>query len=147
MNAFPKLLQEKVKGALHNIWQADTLKNAEGAFDLFVKTYEAKYRKATICLEKDREELLAFYNFPATYCQSLRTSNPIESTFGTIRHRTKRSKGCLSRDSMLYMMSKLSQCAELNWRRLRGFNYLAKVIDGVPFKDGIEINKSDQVAA
>ncbi len=114
---------------------------------MFVKTYEAKYPKATLCLQKDRDELLAFYDFPATHWQSLRTNNPIESTFGTIRHRTKRSKGCLSRDGMLHMMFKLSQSAELNWRKLRGFNYLAKVIEGVPFKDGIEINKSDQVAA
>jgi transposase-like protein len=147
LNAFPKSLQAKAKQSLHDIWQADTFKNAESAFDLFIETYEAKYPKATICLQKDRDELLAFYNFPATHWQSLRTSNPIESTFGTIRHRTKRSKGCLSRDGMLHMMFKLSQCAALNWRRLRGFNYLAKVIEGVPFKDGIEIKKSDQVAA
>jgi transposase-like protein len=147
LNAFPKFLQDKAKGAFHNIWQADTLKDAEGAFDLFIKTYEAKYPKATICLQKDREGLLAFYNFPATHLQSLRTNNPIESTFGTIQHRTKRSKDYLSRDGMLHMMFKLSQCAELNWLRLRGFNYLAKVIEGVPFKNGIEINESDQVAA
>ncbi|WP_419607148.1 IS256 family transposase [Thiolapillus sp.] len=147
LNALPKSLQPKAKQALHAIWQADTRDNAEKAFALFVKTYEPKYPKATLCLQKDREELLAFYDFPAQHWQSLRTSNPIESTFGTIRHRTKRSKGCLSRDSMLHMMFKLSQCAEKNWRRLRGFNYLAKVIEGVPFKDGIEINESDQVAA
>jgi putative transposase len=147
LNTLPKSLQPKAKQALHDIWQADTRNNAEMAFDLFVKTYEPKYPKATLCLQKDREELLAFYDFPAQHWQSLRTSNPIESTFGTIRHRTKRSKGCLSRDGMLHMMFKLSQCAEKNWRKLRGFNYLAKVIEGVPFKDGIEINESDQVAA
>ena len=79
--------------------------------------------------------------------QHIRTSNQIESTFGTIRHRTKRSKGCLTRDGMLHMMFKLSQCAEKNWRRLRGFNYLAKVIAGIQFKDGIEVTKVDQVAA
>jgi transposase-like protein len=147
LNTLPKSLQPKAKQALHAIWQADTRNNAEMAFDLFVKTYEPKYPKATLCLQKDREELLAFYDFPAQHWQSLRTSNPIESTFGTIHHRTKRSKGCLSRDGMLYMMFKLGQCAEKNWRKLRGFNYLAKVIEGVPFKDGIEISKSDQVAA
>jgi transposase-like protein len=147
LNTLPKSLQPKAKQALHAIWQADTRNNAEMAFDLFVKTYEPKYPKATLCLQKDREELLAFYDFPAQHWQSLRTSNPIESTFGTIRHRTKRSKGCLSRDGMLHMMFKLGQCAEKNWRKLRGFNYLAKVIEGVPFKDGIEISKSDQVAA
>lgn len=147
LNTLPKSLQPKAKQALHDIWQADTRNNAEMAFDLFVKTYEPKYPKATLCLQKDREELLAFYDFPAQHWQSLRTSNPIESTFGTIRHRTKRSKGCLSRDGMLHMMFKLGQCAEKNWRKLRGFNYLAKVIEGVPFIDGIEISESDQVAA
>ena len=147
LNALPKYLQPKAKQAVHEIWMSDTRENAERAFDLFVETFEAKYPKATLCLQKDRDELLAFYDFPAPHWQSLRTSNPIESTFGTIRHRTKRSKGCLSRDGMLHMMFKLSQCAEKNWRKLRGFNYLAKVIEGVPFKDGIQIIKSEQVAA
>jgi transposase-like protein len=135
------------KQALHNIWQAETLLEAEKAFDLFIKTYEAKYPRATLCLQKDREELMSFYAFPAQHWQSIRTSNPIESTFGTIRHRTRRSKGCLSRDGMLHMMFKLSECAEKNWRRLRGFDYLAKVITGVKFKDGIEVTQANQKAA
>ena len=147
LNCLPKSMQPKAKQALHDIWQADTRDNAEKAFDLFVRTYEAKYPKATLCLQKDQEELLAFYEFPAQHWQSLRTSNPIESTFGTIRHRTKRSRGCLSRDGMLHMIFKLGQCAEKNWRKLRGFKYLAEVIKGVPFKDGIEVKKSDQIAA
>jgi len=94
-----------------------------------------------------REVLLNFYAFPAQHWQSIRTSNPIESTFGTIRHRTRRSKGCLTRDGMLHKMFKLSQCAQKNWRKLRGFNYLAKVITGVQFKDGIEVTKANQKAA
>ena len=98
-------------------------------------------------LQKDREELLAFYDFPAKHWQSIRTTNPIESTFGTIRHRTKRSKGCLSRDGMLHMMFKLGQCAEKKWRRLRGFGFLAKVVTGVKFKDGIEVTTDQQNAA
>ena len=147
LNCLPKSMQPKAKQALHDIWQADTRGNAEKAFELFVKTYEAKYPKATLCLQRDQEELLAFYDFPAQHWQSLRTSNPIESTFGTIRHRTKRSRGCLSRDGMLHMIFKLGQCAEKNWRKLRGFKYLAEVIKGVPFKDGIEVKKSDQIAA
>ena len=147
LNGLPKFSQAKAKQALHNIWQAETKKDAEKAFELFITTYESKYPKVTTCLQKDREELMAFYNFPAQHWQSLRTSNPIESTFGTIRHRTKRSKGCLSRDGMLHMMFKLGQCAEKNWRRLRGFDYLAKVISGTNFKDGIEVTKDDQVAA
>lgn len=147
LNCLPKSAQAKAKQALHNIWQAETLAEAEKAFELFIKTYEAKYPKATLCLQKDREELMSFYCFPAQHWQSIRTSNPIESTFGTIRHRTKRSKGCLSRDGMLHMMFKLGQCAEKNWRKLRGFNYLARVITGVKFKDGIEVTKIDQRVA
>ena len=147
LNYLPKSSQVKAKEALHNIWQAETKVDAEKAFDLFIKTYEAKYPKATLCLQKDREELIAFYGFPAKHWQSLRTSNPIESTFGTIRHRTKRSKGCLTRDGMLHMMFKLGMCAEKKWRKLRGFNDLAKVIAGVQFKNGIEVMQDDQVAA
>ena len=90
---------------------------------------------------------MTFYDFPAQHWQSIRTSNPIESTFGTIRHRTKRSKDCLSRDDMLHMMFKLGQCAEKNGRRLRGFDYLANVIIGTKFKDVIEATKVDQAAA
>jgi len=147
LNCLPKSAQAKAKQALHAIWQAETKADAEKAFDLFLKTYEPKYPKATICLQKDRDELMAFYDFPAQHWQSIRTSNPIESTFGTIRHRTKRSKGCLSRDGMLHMMFKLGQCAEKRWRRLRGFDYLAKVITGIKFKDGIEVTEVDQDAA
>ena len=110
MNALkylPKSAQAKAKQALHAIWQAETRADAEKAFDLFIKTYESKYLKATMCLQKHRQKLMAFYDFPAQHWQSIRTSNPIESTFGTIRHRTKCSKGCLSRDGMLHMMFKI----------------------------------------
>jgi transposase-like protein len=147
LNALPKSLQAKAKQHLHDIWQAETKENAEKAFDLFIETYEDKYPKATLCLQKDREELMAFYDFPAKHWQSLRTSNPIESTFGTIRHRTKRSKGCLTRDGMLHMMFKLGMCAQKKWRKLRGFRDLAKVITGVKFKDGVEVASDNQVAA
>jgi len=147
LNCLPKSAQPKAKQALHNIWQAETQADAEKAFDLFIKTYEPKYPKAAICLQKDHEELMAFYGFPAQHWQSIRTSNPIESTFGTIRHRTKRSKGCLSRDGMLHMMFKLGQCAEKKWRKLRGFDYLAKVVTGIKFKDGVEVTEVDQAAA
>ena len=147
LNHLPKTAQPKAKKALHQIWMAETRTNAGNAFDLFVESYEAKYPKATLSLQKDREELLAFYDFPAMHWQSIRTSNPIESTFGTIRHRTKRTKGCLNRDGMLHMMFKLSQCAEQKWIRLRGFDYLAKVIEGVKFKDGIEVTSENQMAA
>lgn len=147
LNCLPKSMQPKAKGSLHEIWQANTKMDAEKAFDVFIKTYEPKYPKAALNLHKDREELLAFYDFPAEHWQSIRTSNPIESTFATIRHRTKRSKGCLTRDGMLHMMFKLGMCAQERWRRLRGFDYLAKVIRGVKFNNGIEEKKEDQVAA
>lgn len=147
LNCLPTSAQPKAKQALHEIWQADTKEEAERAFDLFIRTYEPKYPKATLCLQKDREELLVFYDFPAQHWQSIRTTNPIESAFGTIRHRTNRSKGCLTRDGMLHMMFKLGLCAEKNWRRQRGWHYLAKVITGMKFTDGIEATQSDQVAA
>ena len=147
LNCVPTSVQQKVKTALHDIWQADTKENAEAAFNQFEELFEAKYPKAVQCLQKDREELLAFYDFPAQHWQSLGTTNPIESTFGTIRHRTKRSKGCLTRDGMLHMIFKLGECAQKNWRRQRGFSYLAKVITGVRFRDGIEVNSDNQVAA
>ena len=147
LNAFPTSLQPKAKQALQDIWGAETKACAEKAFELFLHTYALKYPKATACLQKDREALLTFYAFPATHWPSIRTTNPIESTFGTIRHRTTRTKGCLTRDGMLHMMFKLGQCAEKPWRRVRGFSQLSKVIEGVQFIDGIEKPTSDPVAA
>ena len=147
LNCLPKSAQAKAKQALHHIWQGETKADAEKAFDLFIEIYEPKYPKAAICLQKDRDEMMAFYDFPAHHWQSIRTSNPIESTFATIRHRTRRSKGCLSRDGMLHMMFKLGQCAEQKWRKLRGFDYLTKVVTGVKFRDGIEVTQTNQVAA
>lgn len=147
LNYLPKRSQPKAKKALHDIWQAETREDARKEFDLFVGTYEAKYPKAVECLVKDRDELLTFYDFPAQHWQSIRTSNPIESAFATIRHRTKRTKGCLSRDGMLHMMFKLGQCAEKSWRKLRGFAHLADVIEGVDFINGIKPSTQDQAAA
>lgn len=141
LNYLPKAVQAKAKAALHEIWLAPTRRQAHKAFDRFVQTYEGKYPKAVACLSKDREALLAFYDFPAEHWVHLRTSNPIESTFGTIRHRTDRAKGCVSREGMLTMIYKLGLCAEKRWRRIRGFNHLAKVIAGVKFKDGIEVTE------
>ena len=147
LNYLPKRTQPKAKKMLHDVWQAETREDAHAAFDLFIDTFEAKYPKATECLIKDREELLTFYDFPAQNWQSIRTSNPIESAFATIRHRTKRTKGCLSRDGMLHMMFKLSQCAEKSWRKLRGFAHLANVILGVDFVTGKKPSNQDQAAA
>lgn len=147
LNHLPKLSQPKVKKMLHDIWQAETREDAHKAFDLFVETYEAKYPRATGCLIKDREELMTFFDFPAQHWQSIRTSNPIESAFATIRHRTKRAKGCVSRDGMLHMMFKLGKCAEKSWRKLRGFAHLADVIEGVDFINGIKPANANQAAA
>jgi len=147
LNALPKSVQPKAKQALHEIWQAETKPASTRAFEVFLTTYEAKYPKATACLAKDREALLTFYAFPAQHWQHLRTTNPIESTFGTIRHRTKRTKGCLTRDGMLHMLFKLGRCAEKNWRRLRGFRHLAQVIEGIQCTDGIETTTREPVAA
>ena len=147
LNDFPKSVQPKAKLALQDIWRAETKVAAENAFNVFVKNYEPKYPKATACLEKDRAELLTFYVFPAQHWQSLRTTNAIEATFGTIRHRTKRTNGGLTRDGMLHRMFKLGQCAEKTWRRLRGFQQFSKVIEGFQFTDGIESTTIDPVAA
>jgi putative transposase len=141
LNYLPRSLQPKAKAALHEIWMAATKAQAQVAFAQFVTTFEAKYPKAVECLVKDREALLAFYDFPAEHWIHIRTTNPIESTFATIRHRTERTKGCLTRDGMLSMIFKLGMSAEKNWRRLRGFEWLAKVINGVQFRDGIEVQQ------
>ncbi|SDR46843.1 IS256 family transposase [Pseudovibrio sp. Tun.PSC04-5.I4] len=143
----PKSLQDKARACVKDIWMAPTKAKAEVAFDLFVEQFEGKYPRAVECLLKDQHDLLAFYDFPQRHWQSIRTSNPIESTFATIRHRTKRSKGCLNRDGMLHMMFKLSQCAQGSWRKLRGFADLGKVITGINFKDGIEQPEPEQKAA
>jgi len=109
-------------------------------------SYNAKYPKAAECLAKDREALLAFYDFPAEHWVHLRTSNVIESTFATIRHRTDRVKGAFSRTSMLSMLFKLAICAEQSFRRLKGFNYLAEVLRGVKFVDGVREDQQLQAA-
>jgi transposase-like protein len=143
LNKLPNSLHGKAKHALHDIWMAETRKEAEAAFDVFIETYRRKYDKAVDCLRKDRDALLAFYDFPAEHWKHLRTTNPIESTFATVRHRTIRSKGCLSNKTALAMVFKLAQAAEKNWYRLRGHNQLPKVILGVKFNDGIEVVSSD----
>jgi len=137
LNALPKGKQGKAKSMLHDIWMAETRADAEKAFDLFLATYEAKYPKATKCLAKDRDELLAFYAFPAEHWVHLRTTNPIESTFATVRLRTKRTKGCGSRIATLTMVFRLVQCAERTWRALNGSALLNDVIRGVKFTDGL----------
>jgi len=138
LNKMPKSIQAKAKAMLHDIWMAETRKQANDALDLFVTTFEAKYPKAVACLVKDRDVLLTFYDFPAEHWAHLRTTNPIESTFATVRLRTKRTKGCGSRTACLTMVFKLTQCAEKRWRRLNGKELIGEVIRGVKFVDGVK---------
>jgi putative transposase len=147
LNKLPKSLQSKAKRALQEIWMAETKKDALVAFDAFVETWSPKYEKAVECLTKDRDTLLAFYDFPAEHWKHLRTSNPIESSFATVRHRTARSKGCLSNKTALAMIYKLAEAAEKSWRRLDGHNQLPKIILGVKFTDGIEVVRSQAQSA
>lgn len=137
LNKMPKSLQPKAKSMLHDIWMAETRADADKAFDLFVTTFQAKYFKAVESLVKDRDVLLTFYDFPAEHWVHLRTTNPIESTFATVRLRTARTKGCGSRTACLTMVFKLARCAEKHWRRLNGSDLIAEVISGIRFVDGI----------
>ena len=136
LNKVSKTMQPKVKQSLYNIWMAETKKEAKKAFDNALECYGAKYPKAMECLNKDREELLAFYDFPAEHWIHIRTTNPIESTFATVRLRTKRSKNCGSRETTLAMVYKLMESAQKKWRKIKGFNLLRLVINNIPFKDG-----------
>ena len=137
LNVMPKSVQPKSKGDLHEIWQAETRASANKAFDHFLEKYDAKYPAACQCLRKDREQLLAFYDFPAEHWGHLRTTNPIESTFATIRLRHRKTKGNGTRRASLTMMFKLAQSAAKKWKRLRGSEKIAFVIEGRSFKDGI----------
>jgi putative transposase len=148
LNQLPKSLQSKAKRTLQEIWMAETKKEALVAFDAFIETYGVKYDKAVECLTRDRDTLLAFYEFPAEHWKHLRTTNPIESTFATVRHRTVRAKGCLSNKTALAMIFKLAEAAERSWRRLDGHQQMPKVILGVTFADGVEVvSREAQVAA
>ena len=135
----PKSQQPKAKRSLQEIWMAETKAAAEAAFDAFIESYALKYEKAADCLAKDRDALLAFYDFPAEHWKHLRTTNPIESTFATVRHRTVRAKGCLSNKTALAMVFKLVEGAQRSWRRLDGHAQLPKLILGVKFADGLEV--------
>ena len=137
LNALPKSLQAKAKADLHEIWMAPTRAQAITAFDHFLNTYGAKYPKATDKLAKDREALLAFYDFPAEHWIHLRTTNPIESTFATVRHRTTRTKNCVTRSTFLGLAFKLVQEAQKSWRRIRAVERIAELLAGTVFRDGV----------
>ena len=143
LDKLPKFVQPAAKADLREVWTAPDRTTAEAAIASFAEKYRAKYEKAVTCLVKDRDALLTFYDFPAEHWDHLRTSNPIESVFASVRHRTVRTKGALSQDTARLMVFKLVMAAAKTWRRLKGENQLPKVIDGVRFKDGIEVNTVD----
>lgn len=148
LNKLPKPIQPKVKAALQDIWMAETRSDAYKAFDNALERFGAKYTRAMDCLKKDKEELLAFYEFPAEHWIHIRTTNPIESAFATVRLRTKKSKNCGSRETTLAMVYKLMQSAEKRWIKIRGFGLLTLVVNNVKFKDGLQVSEqSDRDAA
>ena len=138
LNQLPKSIQPKAKEKLHHIWMAPDKAEAQRHFDDFISIYEAKYPKATKCLQKDREVLLTFYDFPAEHWRHIRTTNPIESTFSTVRLRTAKVRNCFSSKTVVTMAFKLCQCAQQKWQRLHSYRKLGKVIRGVRFINGIE---------
>jgi putative transposase len=141
LDKLPKAKQPKAKMMIHEIWLSDTREAAGKALDAFVETYQAKYPNACECLTKDRDVLLTFYDFPAEHWRHLRTTNPIESTFATIRLRHRRTKGSGSRIASLTMMFKLAQSAARGWRLLNGHKLLPDVIHGITFQDGLRLAK------
>jgi putative transposase len=147
LDKLPKSVQPAAKSDLREIWTAPDRATAEAAIATFADKYAAKYEKALTCLTKDRDALLTFYDFPAEHWDHLRTSNPIESVFATVRHRTVRTKGALSQDTARLMVFKLVTAAAKTWRRLKGENQLPKVVQGVTFTNGVEVNTPAQSAA
>lgn len=146
LNKLPKKLQPQAKSALWEIYRAETKTDANQAFNRFLKTYRAKYPEATECLEKDRDVLLAFYDFPAEHWPHIRSTNPIESTFATVRLRTVKTRGAVSTVTVTPLVFKLVQSAQKRWHRIRGFKSLADVIEGVQFHDGIKVEEGKAIA-
>ena len=142
LDKLPDAVQGKAKSLIHQMYTADTRKNAEKSYRQFISLYAAKYSKAVECLEKDYEHLFTFYSFPAEHWQHIRSTNVIESTFATVRNRTDRTRGQGTMETTLMMVFKLLDRASKRWRRLRGYKLIPKVIVGVQFIDGIEMKKA-----
>lgn len=147
LNYLPKSLQARAKAQIREIWNAENRKEAKKALQSFVRAYEDKYPKAVECLKKDQEVLLAFYDFPASHWVSIRTTNPIESTFSTIRHRTKQARGCFSRETLLALVFQVALSSEKRFRRIKGYTMIAKVLKGNVFVDGVEKKPETQDSA
>jgi len=138
LDKMPKKVQPSAKQLLHEMYLAATKADALAAFDEFVERYRAKFPKAVECLVKDKEVLFTFYNFPAEHWQHIRSTNAIESTFATVRHRHRQTKGCGSRTATLAMVFKLAREAEKHWRKIDGYQLIVKLLAGVKFEDGVE---------
>jgi len=147
LDKLPKTIQGRAKSQLHDIYLAPTNKDAEIAYNKFINSYQLKYPKAAECLAKDKKELLTFYSFPAEHWPSIRSTNVIESTFATVRHRTVKSKNCFSRDTIIASVFKLLQEAQKRWKKLYGHHRLADVVNLVKFVDGIQHNEKNSYAA
>jgi transposase-like protein len=137
LDKMPKSVQGKAKQHIHDMYLAETKKDALKAFDLFEMLYKDKFPKAFNCLEKDKDVLFSFYDFPAIQWQHIRTTNPIESTFATVRHRTRKTKGCGSRRATLMMVFKLCIEASKRWRKLQGYSRIMEIVEGIQFIDGL----------
>ena len=146
LDKMPKSVHDYAKKLLHEMYMSSTKEKGLKAFDAFMRLYEAKYPKACECLKKDKDQLFTFYDYPAEHWQHIRTTNPIESTFATVRHRTRQTKGCGSRIATLTMVFKLALSAQKHWRKLRGYQLIERVVKGVRFKDGIEVKSEEKVA-
>jgi len=142
LDKLPRSVQPAAKSNLREVWAAPDRATAEATIATFADKYGAKYEKAVTCLIKDRDALLTFYDFPAEHWDHLRTSNPIESVFATVRHRTVRTKGALSQDTARLMVFKLVTAAAKTWRRLKGENQLPKLVQGVRFTNGVEVTET-----
>ena len=147
LDKLPRSIQPAAKADLREVWQAPDRATAEAAIVTFAEKYAAKYEKAVACLVRDRDALLSFYGSPAEHWDHLRTANPIESVFATVRHRTVRAKGALSQDTARLMVFKLAMAAAKTWRRLKGETQLPKVVQGVTFKDGVEATNTPAQSA
>ncbi len=146
LDKMAKSTQPNAKKLIHEMYMAPTKKSGLKVFEEFIELYDAKYPKACECLKKDKEQLFTFYDYPAEHWVHIRTTNPIESTFATIRHRMRQTKGCGSRTATLAMVFKLAESAEKGWRKLRGYKLIEKVVRGVCFKDGEEVEIEENAA-
>ena len=141
LDKMAKSIQNSAKKLIHEMYMAPTKEKGFQAFESFISLYEAKYSRACECLKKDKERLFTFYEFPAMHWQHIRTTNPIESTFATVRHRSQKTKGCGSRIATLSMVYKLGISAQKHWRKLRGHELICKIVQGIKFKDGEEVKE------